>query len=838
MRINFYCIVFLLAAFPLFQVSGEEDSWKRDKAVCRLKLFWPPAAEESCLPLDRYSFPFNPADGAAAFSPSGRRIPFFRSEKSQALIFPARDREKYPEDCFYLYLGENLEDPLPGEAGEKDYHPAEDRSALKLEGVYSRQSGNMLEYRQQTHQNLQRNLTRSYEDLQRNLSNFFIYDFISPSFLCRPVFNGWWDITRYAAEQCQRPVSKFLYNARGLNRSTRWRLTNIYPMRIFFYRPDNRRYQMRNIPQRYINTKKNLLKRWDNALAATEDEVLYPALKASFEDDKSGRRRRRHLSEKIPKVSLAPRELDLWGNLAIRFSGKLFIQESGLYEFEVSGNTLWMLEIDGKTLGKGLSNPELPPDSASHFSCNLARGTYAFNFYCSRSDDTEDIHVRIRTGAGPWESLDTRYFIPAPPLEAASLELRSGEPFPIVRRKELGTVFTGKTKSFRLTEFTADGELYWAGIGDDDRGGKITLAEQRIGAVPAGGEADWGLADRRGNVITPSASGNELFMSVQKIGGNGELVFPQTLYDDEKFDITAALYSQLPFDLDIRVDGEFSPLKDGPESFRRGCLLPGRRRVGRSLRFAESGELKLNFPFDAGKIDRVLDMSFRFYLPGLELSRLSGRIMPVSMLPDKLGYEGLHLTDADGVKLTPVMHRPSLSEQREWELLRVIMERNFIPREIVFIGGEPQIPDAELDALEDKYKLVINRLRWPERDHAGRSRLLRGVAELLPELKNLTADTVVLVPPEGDMANLPAELNARYIALMLEVLGQNMKVKRVLLAPPAPGLRPDEELWTKDWDLRLRRLAREYGIEFLELNAAPDPLKLLEEKCHLSELQY
>lgn len=827
--------------FPLFPLlfaglcaAGGEDAWTRENAVCRLKLLWPKSGEESCLAFDRYCFPGDPAGDAAAFSPSGRRIPLARGAVNDVLIFPARDAAQYPEEYFYLYLGEGVESPRPGEQGESAYAPSGERTALKLEGVFSRQGGNFREYLQQRHQALERNLVRNHEDFQRNLRTFFMEGMMSPDFLCKPFFYGWWDVNRYATEQSQRPVTRMLYRSRALQRPARWRIFhNVYPMRVFFYRPLHTTSRFRATVQRYIGGRERVFRLWKEAKEADPDEVLFPVLVKSFEEEKNGGRpRRRHLSESIPKVSLAPRELDLWGNLAIRFSGKLLIDESGLYEFEVMGNTLWQFDVGGETLARGVYEPEMPPGMVTRFSRNLSRGTYPFSFYCSRNNDTEDVHVRIRTGSGDWENLDMRYFTLAVPLEVEAVEMRSGGEFPVVTRKELGTVFTGKTSAFRLTEFSADGELYWE---ESVPGGeeKIPLSEQGSAAVAVRREQSWHLTDGRGNRVVPSSPRTELFMTVERPGAKPESTFPATLYDDEGFTLSAALYSQLPFDLDIRAEGKFTPLNGGPENFNRAMLLPGRRRSEGGIRFSESGELKMDFPMHAGMIGDGFDFAFRFYLPGMELGRLSGRILPASQLPEKLGYRGSHLTDGEGTCLALIMHRPRLAEKREWELLRLVKERDPAPRELLIVGGEKQLTDGQLEEFSRKYGVGVRRRNWPARDPAGRSRLLRGLAELLPEFKKTVADTVILVPPEGDMCNLPAELNARYLALALEIMESNPAVRRILLAPPAPGEDPRARLWEEEWELRIRRLAREYGVELLELNAASDPAELLTRKLNL-----
>ena len=241
-------------------------------------------------------------------------------------------------------------------------------------------------------------------------------------------------------------------------------------------------------------------------------------------------------------------------------------------------------------------------------------------------------------------------------------------------------------------------------------------------------------------------------------------------------------------------------------------------------RFAADIVQKEGFPLSGQTLRNGLEVEYTLAIPEVEFDRRSIRFLPTGRLPDDLQVTSDGLADRNGNRVVPVLHRPTLHEQRRWELLKTV-DRNLRPEQKILVIAEEfglgntsfsrdfsQICSAAGQDLEF--------LPWAASGDRSGSRLLESLPFLLRQIGGSQAELVILIPPPRSRSRgLSDWENLRVLALLLEKLGSQETVRRLILSTPIPLPQAPISEEDSQYEEKLCRLCREYGIELLELSA-------------------
>ena len=166
-----------------------------------------------------------------------------------------------------------------------------------------------------------------------------------------------------------------------------------------------------------------------------------------------------------------------------------------------------------------------------------------------------------------------------------------------------------------------------------------------------------------------------------------------------------------------------------------------------------------------------------------------------------------------------MLHRPKLSDIRNWELPRKIGDELVPCRKLLMIAesidGFAATAGEQLQIKENQTIEFV-----PFRD--SEVPLRDNLPELLDRIGSSTADHAILfLPCLYHMGTIEPWMRDRYIAAILEKLRRNRKLHAIYLIP-AP-VRPGEEEAQRELQKSLRRLAREYDVQLLEPAAGESP---------------
>ena len=502
------------------------------------------------------------------------------------------------------------------------------------------------------------------------------------------------------------------------------------------------------------------------------------------------------------EVQLTVRPPETPEHYSARFSGFLEVPEDGEYEFELFTNSLTLLKLDGQVVGSRLNaNGSQPPETVV-VKQSLKKGSVPFELYYRLNSGYGQMSARMRpAGKGEFRLLAAEHFTPARPATPTLLENSKGVEYPLFSRRGHYLLYTAKQSFIPIESFdflTPSEEIEWQ-FGDS---AWRPLDELSIAVIP-GNTPETRLAFRR--LDQP-----ETRLAVLNSDYRADLVelrpdlqlrlwAPEIVYDDEELPVSAETLSRLPLEieaqLDIAVDGKAQEL--------RRIRLPAKpdERFDRS---AADIYRKDTITLPARQQKKAETIDVRLDIENFEFDRKRIRILPVSA--ENLAEQ----TGADNIVL--VLHRPKLSDIRNWELPRKIGDELVPYRKLLLIGESIDgFADFAGEQLKTREQQTIEFVPFSDSETPLREKL----PELLDRIGGSTADRAALfLPCLHHMGTIEPWMRDRYIAAILEKLQQNRKLHAVYLVP-AP-VRPGEEAAQTELQEALRRLAREYDVQLLE----------------------
>lgn len=505
------------------------------------------------------------------------------------------------------------------------------------------------------------------------------------------------------------------------------------------------------------------------------------------------------------EVQLLHRPAETPEHYSAMLSGFLEVPEDGEYEFELLSNSLAILRIDGKTVAQRRFANGSPPPTREVVNVALKQGSIPFELFYRLNSGSGRLTVRMRpAGEGEFQLLAAEHFIPAHAGIPVGLCGRDNRAYPLVSRRGHYVMDTGKreftpVEGFRFLSPTS--ELEWSIGGSEFRPAEefppmvvLSREPEKQLRFRYAGKSETELpvlySDYRADLVDLTADLSLRFWA------------PIAVYEDEELPVTIETMSRLPFDvravLDIGLSGEHLE--------RRSIDLPGKadERFHRAAADVSRKETVTLRP-DALRNAETLEVGLM--IGGFEFDRKRLSIVRVS---SEAGFEELR----EKGPLALVLHRPKLSDIRNWELPRKIGEELLPGKKVLVIGEPADGAEALLGYRLEMKKQELEFLPYDETETPLESSLLR----LLDRIGTSSADRAVLMLPVlGRMGTLEPWMRDRYIAVLLERLKSNRNLRTIFLAPGT--IHPGEEKEAAELLTSLRRLAREYGVPLLEPSA-------------------
>ena len=528
---------------------------------------------------------------------------------------------------------------------------------------------------------------------------------------------------------------------------------------------------------------------------------------------------RRRPGHPVSRIFFTRRPFDTDREFASVFSGLLAVKESGEYEFRLNTNSTRILRMDGKTvhsrIGTFLSPDANAVGSTDIVTVPLSRGLHPFQFLYAKGPVGTWAAVSWRKrGEGAFRLLNENDFAPGIPLIPVRSQARGGGLYPVVLRDDTLALKTEKWNSTAFEHYAVQfpEKFHW------ERNGK------RLNI----GDGYFVMPESTVLYLIPDSPGWLPQQILHKPGAGEKAVVlpnlslhlwtPRFLYDDESVTITAEIRNGLPVDVKAVFEVSSRIRSDIP-GIKEVISLPAVPLESEN-RYVQTGTQKKDIQIQGNSVGQGLCQEFSLSLPGLEAGKCTIRIEPAVNLPLELKTSPEGLTDQSGDRLIPLLHRPTLHELRAWELPRKLLNSRMSIRKVLVIAEA--LPDLEnkLQTEFEKHGMRLEFLPWSSTALPSGSALLETLPQIQRRLHSTVADALVLIPPAKTESVFGAREDLNTLSLVLELAAAKNSIRRIVLSTPFPDLREaDVRSGGAERDEALRRLRRERGTGFLELNA-------------------
>lgn len=499
-------------------------------------------------------------------------------------------------------------------------------------------------------------------------------------------------------------------------------------------------------------------------------------------------------------------------NMAAVLEGNLIVPEDGEYEFCVEAAGSFLLYFGKEQKLRKYNEPEL----RKYLKINLKTGIQDLKLCFQRPSFSSVALSWKKPGAKSFTILGKDDFAPAWPCRAVAMQEKGRGDIPLIREISLYDIFTGKRDKRLWREMAAvprpgepPAQITWlvngvpAFIGE--RATLITASDDLFG------------------VMTEQYPPTRLFWLRQDRDHKPwlhadidlKLHLPDFIYDDEELEMFVELASGLP-------TGARSILSVSPDRSNslfagesREVVIPPRRRIQED-RYAADGIYKYPVLLKGAELKDGLKVQFAVKVPELTFAARTLRFVPVESLPSLTLDESGCFRDEAGAVVVPVLHRPTLNELRSWELPVRIRNRLMPTRHMLLIADDfGGLGDKVEQMMKDK-KVALTFLPWGD-DGIALNRMRQDLPALADVIPGSNADVAVVIPPAADLTgNIPVRSQVRHLAALLQLLRANRSIHTIYLSTPLPAEGRDEQ--EKQLSDELRRLARDFGVEVINLN--------------------
>ncbi len=733
--------------------------WHEPEAMYRLTVEHDVTGECGYLDFKKICLPENVDNGLCVYSVSGKKIPVHQYDADH-LLLPSSDKS----ETYYIYYG--YSSPRP------------------LQHWDSRQNPVLANYRLR-----QRDVSRRYPNAPEQVGTI----------------------------ESLKQNSPFIRNRREL-----WRLTGAFAIARTGYLTRLHEALLRKTPLEQISAaefreqEKQLFAK-DRSIRAVASETLESVFFSHFRDRNGNN---------ASRIFFTQRPFDTDRNFITCFFGNLAIEEAGEYEFRLNTNSTRIFRLNGKTVLRRFGEFQNPDSyaigSSDILTVPLSRGSHFLEFLYYKGPIANWAAASWRQkGQGTFRLLTEDDFAPAIPLFPSYSADRNGKLYPVVLRDDSLALYTAKHHAYSLDRYQVlnRGSFPYHWLLDEKRfEADVNVFALRDPSTPVLKLVPENPDFLPLEIIRKPRTGTKAPLRPDL---SLRLWAPHFLYDDEYASVTLEINSGLPVDYKALLNIEspvMNPVFHSSEEYLSVSAIP----MEHEDRYAKNRILKKDFFLDGRGIQQDFSTDFRLILPGLAADAKSLRILPASELPEELQTSPEGLLDAEGRRLLPILHRASLHEIRAWELPRKLGSEWKAHKRILVIAEDlPGLRD-QLSACFSARRIELDFLPWSKSALPSGSVVMETLPAARKRIGSTEADGAILIPPNSDkhgILGFREELNM--LSLLLEQLSGAKKMRTVILTTPFPqSPRQFRESGTESaLHESLRKLKRERGISFLELNA-------------------
>ncbi len=786
-------------------------AWHSDGARYRLEIERDHADAPQYLDLRHLTLPAKLDNGVRVYDAEGKETPYLLYDDF-SLALPG----KVKPGNYYVYFGYDAKQPFDAWDEKLGERIGNDKLHIKIVNSNSLATSDE-EWRQIRLQNLERRYARNYENNEKNYHRILVESLFGATLFSKYPGEMWMpgnNVYQLKLFAMRKPQEKFKCVRRN------WRYWAGYSI-PFWYEPLQRRnyfYRLQGPMRQFVNLPNSWRKEIEKTMAEPPG-VAERDLLGVFESKNA----RVQGDAQVREINLPKRPFDSNGNYAIRYNGRLLIEEDGEYEFGTNSNSLMILRLDGKELiiQAGKRKPsEMKIESAK---IHLTRGVHEFELFYHKSKVTTSIAALYRKVGDPeYKLLSDENFHPAAPARVLGCIAHDGTRYPVLRRNDRFMLHTGKRDKISLQSFAPvvpkELDFSWLFGGETLSGNDLPLLALHAGkdnelvlkpADPAWAQVPVTCYPATYNPISIDTG---LFL---------KLWLPLFIYNDEELDWFREVNSKMPLPLHVRLRTIPSREQEVFPADTEVIALAAKPTEATD-RFAEDVTDKATGKLDGEELAAGLEVEFELSLPGQVFERRKVRFLTVDELPNDLAATPDGLADGFGNRIVPVLTRPTLHNLRAWELPKTVGNAIQGPGKLLVIGEDFGEGDTRFSRVLAKlakargYELEF--LPWAADGRKSGSRLLDSLPELLPLLDVNTAHSAIVIPPSrGRNPALSPWENERILALVLEKLRASGTLRELAIATPLPSV--DEADAERDGEFiqTLRRLKREYGAEMIEL---------------------
>lgn len=800
--------------------------WHSDGARYRLEIERDHADAPQYLDLRHLTLPSKLENGVRVYDAEGKETPYQLYEDF-TLTLPG----KVKPGTYYIYFGYDAKQPFDTWDEKLGPRIGSDKLHIKIVNSNSLATSDE-EWRQLRLQNLERRYVRNYENNEKNYSRILRERLLGATLFSKYPGETWMpanNVYQLKLFAMRKPQEKFKCVRRNWRYWAGYSIPFWYEplqLRNYYYRLQGPMRQFVQIP---LSWRKDIEKTMAEPPGVAERDLL-----ALFES----RNARVQGDALVREINLPKRPFDSNGNYAIRYNGRLLIEEDGEYEFGTNSNSLMILRLDGKELiiQAGKRKPsEMKIESAK---IQLTRGVHEFELFYHKSKVTTSISALCRkVGEAEYKLLSDEDFHPAVPAKIVTCIAHDGTRYPVLRRNDRYMLHTGKRDKISLQSFApvvpAALDFSWLLGGETLSGSELPLLALHTGKDNELVLKPLDPAFAPVKIVCYEAAYKPISIDT---GLFLKLWLPLFIYNDEELDWFREINSKMPLPLHVRLRTIPSREQDIFAADTEVIALAAKPTEATD-RFAEDVTDKATGKLDGKELAAGLDVEFELSLPGQVFERRKVRFLPVADLPNDLAATPDGLADGFGNRIVPVLKRPTLHDLRAWELPKTVGNALQGPGKLLVIGEDFGEGDARFSRVLAKQAqargLELEFLAWAADGRKSGSRLLDSLPDLLPLLDVNTAHSAMVIPPSrGRNPALSPWENERILALVLEKLRASGTLRELTIATPLPSA--DEADAERDGEFiqTLRRLKREYGAEMIELEmgfkADPDYRKSYE----------
>lgn len=497
----------------------------------------------------------------------------------------------------------------------------------------------------------------------------------------------------------------------------------------------------------------------------------------------------------------------------ITFTGMLKIDHPTDVVVGVDTNSGTLLEIDGRTIFFQFGETPKQGKFAHPVPLRLEAGSHLFRLYYQYNGGIPFLNLGWRLAAEKeFRPLTAAAFSPGWPGEITVLRNSTGQSFPLVKREWVRHLFVSKTEKLSWQRFILPSscrQAVWRIDGvEAARGNSADLLlknpeTQQIAVTPGNGLASFsavaGKDYQEEKIVDP-----QLYLKT---------FAPLMFCDDEDSEFTLEADSGIPglvyADL-VLQSADPGPFGPGGQQM----LVLGQAQMEQD-HFAPANLWKQSWTLPAATLQQLktapLQTSWTLKMGGRTFDTRTVVIAPLAALSDlRAGDDGF--TNTAGALVIPVLHRPSLAERRTWTLPRQIEAALTAPRRLLIVTACRNLTPLPTDA-----NTAVSFLYWPDADSSELKTLLQTFIAIREQLAHQSADGIIIMPPTlRQWAWLPPATVPLLLSGLLETAVHNPAVHTILLTTPLPDASPTVEA---RWNDAIKRLARDYDLPLLDLNA-------------------